>query len=139
MFERTRICLAASRAASAFDHLTTADKQWLFLAVDNSPFMDAAVMGLRTGDIRNPPAAAAYLLAAVVDATSRQNDETSDHRNLSARAVATMAMRDAGASSEEEALEAVHELVLLHKQIADRAGAKWQLHASCLETALELT
>ena len=64
--------------------------------------MPAAVTGLKHGMIVNPHTAAAYLCAAIVDATSNSATELEDiHRGQVARKVAISAMINGGATSEE--------------------------------------
>ena len=62
--------------------------------------------------------AAAYLLAAIIDAAERLGGSDNEHRAEVAAKAAFAAMASAGAT-EREALDTVKEMVLMHRRSAE--------------------
>ena len=114
MFERTKIKWATARAVDR-SPLSKEDGDYLYHAVTNSPMLPAAVMGIKADLINSAPVAVAYLLAAIMDATSRSENEDNQHRGVIAEQTANSAMLAAGAT-EEEAKAVINEFVGMHER-----------------------
>ena len=122
MFERTRIKWATARAVDR-SPLSKADGDYLYHAVTNSPMLPAAIMGMKTNSLDSAPVAVAYLLSAIVDATSRTDDAADHHRGVIAEQTAYSAMQAAGATH-EEAKAVIDECVAMHARSHQKLVSK---------------
>jgi len=114
MFERTRIKWATARAVDR-SSISEAERDYLYHAVINSPMLPAAIMGMKTNSLDSAPVAVAYLLSAIVDATSRSENEDNQHRGVIVEQAAYSAMQAAGATH-EEANAVIDECVAMHER-----------------------
>ena len=114
MFERTRIRMAAAKAVEKLP-IQKPNRDELYFTVAHSPMMPAAVAGIKTGNLANASVAAAYLFAAIIDATSRSKDEGHVHKGILAGQAAHFAMQSAEATV-EEAQAVIDEMVAMHER-----------------------
>ena len=114
MFERAKIKWAAARAVDR-SPVSEADRDYLYHAIINSPMLPAAVMGMKADFIDSAPVAVAYLLAAIMDATSSSENEDNQHRGVIAEQTAYSAMQAAGAT-DVEAKAVINEFVGMHER-----------------------
>ena len=116
MFERTKIKWATARAIDR-SSISEADRDYLYHAVTNSPMLPAAITGMKTDALESGPVAVAYLLAAIIDATSRSDDKEDHHRGEIAELTAHTAMLAAGATI-DEAKAVIDDCVAMHERSA---------------------
>ena len=85
--------------------------------------LPAAIKGMKTDALESSPVAVAYLLAAIVDATSRSDDKEDHHRGEIAELAAHTAMLAAGATI-DEAKAVIDDCVAMHERSHQKLVSK---------------